>query len=130
MAPVGVSSHPGWVLSHVSRAGDSNRVSRAMGSPDVVVRAGPGCSLRGRGYPHRMLLACPFCRELFDRREEKSCAVCGVALVPMERLPPSSEVATEDGIPDAPEYQPLPVTYLGRGRGALAALALLGVVAF
>jgi hypothetical protein len=77
-----------------------------------------------------VLLACPFCRELFDRREEKSCAVCGVALVPMERLPPSTEVATEDGIPDAPEYQPLPATYVGRGRGALAALALLGVVAF
>jgi hypothetical protein len=96
----------------------------------VVVRDGPGCSIRGRGYPWGVLLACPICSELFDRREEKSSAVCGVALVPMERLPPSHEAVTDDGIPDAPEYQPLPATYLRRGRGPLAALALLGVVAF
>lgn len=77
-----------------------------------------------------MLLACPFCRELFDCREEKTCAVCGVALVPLDRLPPSTEVMTEDGIPEAPEYQPLPWAYLGRGRGLLAILGLLGLVAF
>ena len=75
-------------------------------------------------------MACPFCRELFDRREEKSCAVCGVALVPLERLPPSTDAMTEDGVLDAPEYQPLPWAYLGRGRGLLAALGLLGLVAF
>jgi hypothetical protein len=37
---------------------------------------------------------------------------------------------TEDGIPEAPEYQPLPWAYLGRGRGLLAILGLLGLVAF
>jgi hypothetical protein len=77
-----------------------------------------------------VLLACPFCREIFDRREEKSCSVCGVPLVALDRLPPSSEVLAEDGVPEAPEYQPLPPTYLGRGRGPLAALAILGMVAF
>jgi len=77
-----------------------------------------------------VLLACPFCRELFDRREEKSCAVCGVALVPLERLAPSTDGMTEDGIPEAPEDQPLPWAYLGRGRGLLAGLGLLGLVAF
>jgi hypothetical protein len=48
----------------------------------------------------------------------------------MDRLPPSNEVVSEDGIPDAPEYLPLPATYLGRGRGPLAALGLLGLAAF
>src|ERR1700684_1424679 len=130
MPPDEVRSQPGCVLSHASRATESSGLGRVMIVPHVVVRDAPGCSIRGRGYPWGVLVACPFCRELFDRREEKSCAVCGVALVPMERLPPSSEVATEDGIPDAPEYQPLPVTYLGRGRGPLAVLALMGVAAF
>jgi hypothetical protein len=77
-----------------------------------------------------VLLACPFCRELFDRREDTSCAVCGVPLVPFDRLPPSSEATSEDGVPDAPEFQRLPATYLGRGRGLLAGLSVLGLVAF
>ncbi len=84
----------------------------------------------GAIYSSGVLLACPFCRELFDRREEKSCAVCGMPLVALDRLPPSIEATGDDGIPDAPEYRPLPPAYLGRGRGLLAALALVGLVAF
>jgi hypothetical protein len=77
-----------------------------------------------------VLLACPFCRELFDRRENKACAVCGVALIPFDKLPPSSEATSEDGVPESPEVQELPNTYLGRGRGVLVAVAMLGLVAF
>ena len=74
-----------------------------------------------------VLLACPFCRELFERRERRTCAVCGVALVPLDRLAPSGE--EQDDLPQ-PEHDPLPLTSLGRGRGPLALLAVLGLFAF
>jgi hypothetical protein len=77
-----------------------------------------------------VLVACPFCRELFDERERKSCSVCGVALMPIERLPPSLDVQSENGLPHDPSDDPLPLAYLGRGRGALAAAALCGLAAF
>ncbi len=76
-----------------------------------------------------MLLACPFCREMFDRREESACAVCGVALVPFDRLGPSPDSMSEEEL-DPPEHRPLPVTYAGRGRALLAALAILGLGVF
>jgi hypothetical protein len=75
------------------------------------------------------LLACPFCRELFARDERTTCPVCGVALVAADKLPPSYDARAEE--PEAePEYEPLPPTYLSRGRGALAGLAVAGLVAF
>jgi len=77
-----------------------------------------------------MLLACPFCRELFEPRERRACPVCGVALVPLDRLPPSLDAQAEDGVPHLPENDALGFSYLGRGRGALAALALAGLAAF
>jgi hypothetical protein len=77
-----------------------------------------------------VLVACPFCREMFAPGERSQCPVCGVALVPLDRLPPSAEAIAEDGVPHQPEYDPLPLAYLGRGRGALALLALLGLVLF
>jgi hypothetical protein len=76
------------------------------------------------------LLACPFCRELFQEGELARCPVCGVALVAFDKLPPSAEAQQEEGPPPEPEYELLPATYLGRGRGLLAGLALAGLVAF
>src|ERR1700722_4071543 len=75
------------------------------------------------------LLACPFCRELFQEGERERCPVCGVALVAFEKLPPSHEALHED-LPVEPEHELLPARYLGRGRGLLAALGLAGLVAF
>jgi len=75
------------------------------------------------------IVACPFCRELFEDGEAARCTVCGVALVPFEKLPPSIE-ATEDGVPLAPEHEPLPFGYMGRGRGALGILGVAGVALF
>jgi hypothetical protein len=75
------------------------------------------------------LLACPFCRELFQEGERERCPVCGVALVAFEKLPPSQEALHED-LPVEPEHELLPARYLGRGRGLLAALGLAGLVAF
>jgi len=76
------------------------------------------------------LLACPFCREMFRDEERASCPVCGVPLVPFDRLPASDDALGEDGLAREPEWEPLPVGYLGRGRGPLVALAVAGLVAF
>jgi hypothetical protein len=76
------------------------------------------------------LLACPFCREMFEKREREACPVCGVGLVPFEKLPPSVEARTEDGAPMQPEHETLPATYLGRGRGPLLVMSLAGLGAF
>lgn len=49
----------------------------------------------------------------------------------LEKLPPSHDAEHDEaGVPLAPELEPLPWTYLGRGRGPIAALALLGVALF
>jgi hypothetical protein len=76
------------------------------------------------------LLACPFCREMFKRGERELCTVCGVKLVPFETLPLSDDALSEDGVPRRPELEALPITYLGRGRGLVAALSLAGLAAF
>ncbi len=77
------------------------------------------------------LLACPFCRELFEESEAKTCPVCGMALAKLEKLPPSYEALHDEaGVPVAPELERLPWTYAGRGRGALAAVALVGLALF
>jgi hypothetical protein len=77
-----------------------------------------------------VLVACPFCREMFAQGERSQCPVCGVVLVPLDRLPPSADAIAEDGIPHQPEHDMLPLWYLGRGRGALAVLALVGLALF
>jgi hypothetical protein len=76
------------------------------------------------------LLACPFCREMFQKGERELCPVCGVKLVAFETLPLSDDAASEDGIPPEPEHEPLPATYLGRGRGLIAGISIAGLVAF
>jgi hypothetical protein len=67
---------------------------------------------------------------MFERGEESSCPVCGMELKAIEKLPLSHDAATEDGVPPMPETDPLPLTYLGRGKGVLAALGLVGVCLF
>lgn len=77
------------------------------------------------------LLACPFCREMFEDREHEACPACGVDLVAFDKLPHlSHEALSEDGISHQPEWDLLPLTYLGRNRALLAALALVGLAAF
>lgn len=82
------------------------------------------------------LLACPFCRELFDRRETERCAQCDIPLVPMERLPPSREALDEQRAEQEPaayvppEYRTLDLWFWRRGRGALLLLAALGLSLF
>ena len=77
------------------------------------------------------LLACPFCRQLFPSGEATACPECGIGLKPLAKLPPSHDALAEDP-PEAvpPHLEALPWTFLGRGRGLLAALGLLGLVAF
>jgi hypothetical protein len=77
------------------------------------------------------LLACPFCRTLYRRGEGTQCNICGVALLPFERLPPSADALAEEPlVPVLPEDEPLPWSYWRRGRGVLLALSLLGIVFF
>jgi len=76
------------------------------------------------------LLACPFCREMFAQDEDNKCPVCGVPLVAQHTLPLSDDALNEDGLPRQPEWDLLPATFLGRGRGPLALLSVLGLVAF
>ena len=89
-------------------------------------------NLRGFGYPERgMLLACPFCREMFEEGEAKACPVCGMELTKFDKLPPSLDaIHDEGGVPLAPELELLPWAYLGRGKGPLVVLAAVGVVLF
>jgi hypothetical protein len=86
------------------------------------------------GYSGAMaaLRACPFCRKLYTSGEAATCPECEVALVPMSQLPPSLDALAEEeaGQLVFPENQPLPTTYMGRGRGALLALSAAGLVAF
>jgi hypothetical protein len=67
---------------------------------------------------------------MFERSESQTCPVCGVSLVAFERLPISDEALSEDGVTRQPEWEPLSPTYLRRGRGALAVLAVAGLVVF
>jgi hypothetical protein len=77
------------------------------------------------------LLACPFCHELYTHAERGACLVCGVALVPFEKVArPGGESAAGEAAVQEPEWEPLALTYPRRGRGALIALAALGLGAF
>jgi hypothetical protein len=78
-----------------------------------------------------MLLACPFCREMFEEGEAKACPVCGMELAQFDKLPPSLDaIHDEGGVPLAPELELLPWAYLGRGKGPLVVLGTLGVILF
>jgi hypothetical protein len=78
-----------------------------------------------------MLLACPFCREMFEEGEAKACPVCGMELTKFDKLPPSLDaIHDEGGVPLLPELELLPWNHLGRGKGPLVVLAVMGVVLF
>jgi hypothetical protein len=78
------------------------------------------------------LVACPFCRELFGKGEADVCPACGLRLMDMTKLPPSPDALAEDdfGIPTEPHLETLPMTYMGRGRGILIILSIVGLIAF
>jgi hypothetical protein len=68
---------------------------------------------------------------MFERSERETCPHCDVRLAPFEKLPRSHEATLDDhGIPVAPEHEPLPYRDLRRGKGAILALALLGLCFF
>ena len=77
------------------------------------------------------LYACPFCREMFEAREARTCPACGLQLEALAKLPPSYEAQQEEPEePLPPHMEALPWAYVGRGRGLLLALAVLGLAAF
>lgn len=83
------------------------------------------------GYSPRVaLVACPFCREMFELGEVKQCPLCGVAVTAFEKLPAAAHDVTEDGVAPDPTEEVLPLTYLGRGRGLLIGLAIAGMILF
>ena len=69
---------------------------------------------------------------MFEEGEARTCPVCGMELAKLHKLPPSLDAVHDDGagVPTAPETEILPLGYLGRGKGALAALGLAGLACF
>lgn len=79
------------------------------------------------------LLACPFCRELFEASEAERCPECDIPLSALERLPPSLEVVEEQAAEwerNPPEDQLRPWLDLGHGRGWLLAIAVCSLLCF
>jgi hypothetical protein len=79
------------------------------------------------------LLACPFCRELFERSETEHCPECDIPLEPLHRLAPSYEAVEEDAARwerTRPEDERRPLFAVGRGRGALVVIALASLLMF
>ena len=77
------------------------------------------------------LLACPFCREMYERTEARTCPSCGLGLECMSKLPPSYDAQTLEPVePLPPHMETLPWTYIGRGRGLLLALSFVGFALF
>lgn len=78
------------------------------------------------------LIACPFCRQMFELGEARACPECGLALEDITKLPPAAASLDDDEPLEVlpPEMEQLPWSYVGRGRGALTIIALLGLGAF
>lgn len=79
------------------------------------------------------LLACPFCRELFDAAEAEQCPQCEIALAPLESLPPSYDVIEEEAArweQNSPDDALRPWFDLGQGRGLLLGIALASLLSF
>jgi hypothetical protein len=91
---------------------------------------------RRRGRDRGGLRACPFCRELATDDDPDTCPECGIALRDLRSLPRSADadaVHEEDrahALAPIPQAEPLPWTHVGRGRGVLLGIALLGLIAF
>jgi hypothetical protein len=68
---------------------------------------------------------------MFQEGEANACPVCGMKLAQLHKLPPSIDALHDEaGVPTAPELESMPLLYLGRGKGPLAALALVGLGLF
>ncbi len=81
--------------------------------------------------PMSGLVACPFCRQMFQKDEAPACPECGLGLEALAKLPPSYDALLEDPPePIPPHMETLPWTYLGRNRLLLAVIALLGIACF
>jgi len=78
------------------------------------------------------LYACPFCRQLFTRGEVKVCPDCDIEVRPLAELPESHDAAilVPPELREAPEDELLSWAYLGRQRGPLIMLAVLGLALF
>lgn len=77
------------------------------------------------------LIACPFCRQLFEPGEASACPDCGLRLQELGRLPPSYDAKVEyPEIPTPPHMETLPWTFAGRNRALLLGLAVLGLATF
>jgi hypothetical protein len=76
------------------------------------------------------LVACPFCRETFEKSEAQTCPVCGLPLAAQEKLPLSYDAMAEGFVPTLPEVENKPFFYWRRNRGALALIALVGISLF
>jgi hypothetical protein len=108
---------------------ESGRAGHGASLAEAVQCARPPVTTRSR-YLFAVLRACPFCREMFDTREQRACVMCGVPLVALDKLPPSPEGSEEESALEDPAQVRLPLTYLRRGRGLLLALAVAGLFAF
>jgi hypothetical protein len=81
--------------------------------------------------PMSDLVACPFCRQLFEPSEASACPDCGLGLKDLAKLPPSYDAKIEyPEEPTPPHLETLPWTFLGRGRALLLALAVSGFALF
>lgn len=68
---------------------------------------------------------------MFEEGEASACPVCQMPLAKLHTLPLSMDAMHDEaGVPTAPEVEPMPMTYLGRGKGPLAILGLGGLVLF
>ena len=81
--------------------------ARNFSGPSLSIQPMAGLSAPVRYAADVPLFACPFCREMFEKREARRarCAACPSS--PFEKLPPSAEALDEDGIPAEPEREPL-----------------------
>ncbi|APR79395.1 Hypothetical protein A7982_04742 [Minicystis rosea] len=81
--------------------------------------------------PMSDLVACPFCRQLFEPGEAAACPDCGLGLKDLGKLPPSYDAQVEyPDLPTPPHMETLPWTYWGRHRALLLALSVLGLAMF
>jgi hypothetical protein len=79
------------------------------------------------------LLACPFCRELFEASEAQHCPGCDIPLSPLERLPPSLEVVEEQAAEwerHLPDDQRRSWLDFSHGRGWLLGIGLCSLLCF
>jgi len=77
------------------------------------------------------LVACPFCRQLFEPGEASACPDCGLRLKELARLPPSYDARIEyPELPTPPHMETLPWTFWQRNRAVLLVLSALGLAMF